>query len=300
MGLFPDEAQHDVWDDDPEAIVCTSVGAPGPVLEPVDGGYRLVGGAFPFSSGCDHASWAIVGCRAEDGNGGIELRWALLPISEIEIEDTWYAAGLRGTGSKTLHIADSWIPAHRTAREPELTGGTPPGAAANEGPLYRMPLRSGFPIALVATVIGSGRGAVAALAERLAARGAPPFPEGKDLETLAAVRLGEAGAKLDAATRLLQFDDGELMARLVAGGEVLTPDERARHSLHFSLATELSVDAVETVFLGAGGSAILESSDLQRYWRDLHAAASHAAFNWDLFRLRHGRALAASFAPGAE
>lgn len=66
-------------------------------------------GSWGFSSGCDHAGWAIVGSMTPEKG----MNAALVPMSDIEIVDDWYTLGMRGTGSKTLKLKDVFVPEHR-------------------------------------------------------------------------------------------------------------------------------------------------------------------------------------------
>src|SRR5271155_4064340 len=59
IAQYPEEAQVDVWSDDPLAVASSSL-APRAAAKKVAGGWRL-SGKFPFSSGCDHSQWAILG-----------------------------------------------------------------------------------------------------------------------------------------------------------------------------------------------------------------------------------------------
>src|SRR5665213_1932677 len=59
VAQYPEQAQIDVWGDDPSAVASSSL-APRAAAKPVDGGWRL-SGKFPFSSGCDYAQWGILG-----------------------------------------------------------------------------------------------------------------------------------------------------------------------------------------------------------------------------------------------
>jgi resorcinol 4-hydroxylase (FADH2) len=197
---------------------------------------------------------------------------------------------LRGTGSKTLRIDDACVPAHRIVAEADLRHGSGPGAAMHASPTYRMPLDAVFPIPLIGTAIGAASGAVSALADRLRGRG-PAADSVTPAQVSGHLRLGHASARLDAALRLLSYNCRELVDHLSAD-RALSAAERTRYSLHYSMACEMCVDAVETAFLGAGGSSILDTDPFQRYWRDAHAAASHKAFNWDGFRALHGQQVA--------
>src|ERR1700761_2625713 len=112
IACMQDQAQIDVWGDTPEAVASSSL-APRETARRTDGGWRL-SGRFPFSSGCHHAQWAILGVKAEDAAGNKPTRYALVPMNQIEIMDDWHVLGLRGTGSCSLLLNDVFVPEHRT------------------------------------------------------------------------------------------------------------------------------------------------------------------------------------------
>jgi len=56
LALFDQEAQAEVWGDDPKTRVSSSYAPMGAGVV-TDGGY-LVNGSWNWSSGCDHATWA--------------------------------------------------------------------------------------------------------------------------------------------------------------------------------------------------------------------------------------------------
>ena len=76
-------------------------------ITPVDGGYRL-SGRWEFSSGCDSASWLMLGV-----SGIGERNWVLVPHSDYQIVDTWFVSGLRGSGSNDIVVDDVFVPHHR-------------------------------------------------------------------------------------------------------------------------------------------------------------------------------------------
>ena len=43
-----------------------------------------------------------------------DMLWLLLPRADYEIVDTWFASGMRGSGSKDIVITDAFVPAHRS------------------------------------------------------------------------------------------------------------------------------------------------------------------------------------------
>src|SRR4029077_21136257 len=58
LGMFDGQAQKDVWGASPDSLISSGFQPVGRAVR-VDGGYRL-SGRWPFSSGCDHADWALV------------------------------------------------------------------------------------------------------------------------------------------------------------------------------------------------------------------------------------------------
>ncbi|MFJ2264743.1 fumarylacetoacetate hydrolase family protein [Streptomyces sp. NPDC087844] len=70
-GLFPQQAQDDVWVDDPDALV-SGVLTPSSESRKVEGGYRVTGRWF-WNSGSYQASWAVLGIPVTDGRGEVEV-----------------------------------------------------------------------------------------------------------------------------------------------------------------------------------------------------------------------------------
>src|SRR5437667_3026111 len=59
IAQYPEQAQIDVWGEDPVAVASSSL-APRAAAKRVAEGWRL-GGRYSFSSGCDYAQWGIIG-----------------------------------------------------------------------------------------------------------------------------------------------------------------------------------------------------------------------------------------------
>src|SRR5215469_5058998 len=102
MGSFPEAAQDEVFGNGREGLVAGTLSWQG-TATPVDKGYR-VNGRWQFASGVDHSQWLMVGCANPDTHGpGVHV---VIPRNEIEVDDTWYVMGLKGTGSKDLVAHD--------------------------------------------------------------------------------------------------------------------------------------------------------------------------------------------------
>ncbi|MFP6733086.1 MAG: acyl-CoA dehydrogenase family protein [Rhodospirillales bacterium] len=113
LGMYPPEAQDDVWGASPDTIVGTAFAASNSEVRAVDGGHQL-SGRWQFASGIDHCAWAILGSPVMKESGPPDIRWFLVPLADYRVEDTWYAAGLRATGSNDVVVDDVFVPAHRS------------------------------------------------------------------------------------------------------------------------------------------------------------------------------------------
>ena len=201
IASYPEEAQLDVWGDDPEAVASSSL-APRAAAERVRGGWRL-SGRYPFSSGCDHAQWAIIGAFLGEAGDPRHVAYLLVPLAEIEIVDDWQVLGLLGTGSKSLLLHDVFVPEHRSVWLSDLFAGTPPSRRVHpDYPLLRAPRGFLVPYSLPPVAIALGRRALdiacSALPGRLS-RGVTDLAASEVVQ----MAIGEAAAAIDIATLLL-------------------------------------------------------------------------------------------------
>lgn len=287
MNLFPVKAQREVFED-AAALTATVFRLSGTVTR-VEGGYRLVDGQGRFCSGIDYASWVIVGCTVVSGDATPERRFFVVPRSDIEVIDDWFTAGMRGTGSRSIKIADAFIPEHRSVSVEELAAGSTPGGQFHAAPIYRLPFQLVTPFSLVGVPLGIARGAVGAFAAGLK----PWVARLDELEVVAKsatlARIGHSGAEADAALALVLADAARL--DVAAGSAEFSAMDRARISRNWAYAAQTARAAVARLFEAAGGMAIYDGSEIQRVWRDINSAAQHFAFAWDGAMVDFGRSL---------
>ncbi len=113
LSLFPERAQQDVWGRRSDTLIGTAL-APAGQPTRADGGFQL-SGSWPFASGIDFCEWVILGGLLPPPEPGHpEMRFFLVPKQDYRVDDTWYAAGLRGTGSSNVVLDDVFVPEHRT------------------------------------------------------------------------------------------------------------------------------------------------------------------------------------------
>lgn len=292
IGLFPREAQADVWGADRDAFAAGSY-APAGRAAPVDGGYRM-SGAWSFASGCDTADWLLLGAVFPGPEGAPPSPgFFLVPKADYRIDpDTWHVAGLAGTGSRTVHLQDVFVPAHRVLSFAQGASGDAPGTAANDAPLYRIPFMACVPTCLVAPVLGMADGALDLYLDSTstrATRGAVAGGHNRMAEfATVQLRVAEAAASIDAARTVL-FRDIEETEALARTGRPVTVDVRLRNRRTHAFAVKLLVQAVDALFYGSGGAALALERPLQRFWRDVHAAGVHISTNWDAVATMYGQ-----------
>src|SRR5438552_9336399 len=201
IAQYPEEAQIDVWGDDPEAVASSSL-APRAAARGVAGGWRL-SGRYSFSSGCDYAQWAILGAFLGEMGDPSSIAYLLVPLAEVEVVDDWQTLGLAGTGSKSLVLHDIFVPEHRCVMVSDLFAGTPPGALVHpDYPVLRAPRGFLVSYSLPPVAIALGRRALDIACRSLSGRVSRGVTRVAESEVVQ-MTLGEAAAAIDMATTLL-------------------------------------------------------------------------------------------------
>ena len=280
LAQFPEQAQQEVWEANPKATMSTSFsGGPGP--EVIDGGFRISEGRWRFSTGVHHADWiALLAPIPQEDTSHPDMRFLLMPRSEIEIIEDWRSAGLAGSGSCSIVARDIFVPSYRTLRMQELLDATAPGRAVNDGPLYKFPLVGCWHVFLSAPATGIARAAMDAWIARTKSRVHPFTQVPLVADPVGLVRLGGAATRIETAEMLIRRACESTTADVLATGAV-SPEIQVRGRRDHVFAIRLCVEAVEELFLAAGASSLDESSPIQRNWRDVHGVAQHVANNLD-------------------
>jgi len=285
LAEFPESVQTEVFNS-PNPLASSCVSTTGVPVR-VEGGYRWTGRGF-FSSGVDHCEWLIPAMQAPNDDGTSERRWFLMRRGEFEIVDDWFTMGLRGTGSKTVVINDVFIPDERALLVRNLSAGTAPGASVHSAPFYSAAVDFTFSLPVAMPAQGAARGFLNAVQERLKARisGDNPVLAREAMGHLA--RLAEATADVDAARAVIHQD---IRRYCYAAASNFDDVDKARCRRDTAYTAQLCRRAVNRLFEASGGSALYESSNMQRLWRDTNAAAAHHGLTWDLRGPEYGRVL---------
>ncbi|HEY1543360.1 MAG TPA: acyl-CoA dehydrogenase family protein, partial [Xanthobacteraceae bacterium] len=291
LACFAQEAQDEVWRE-PGALAAGTY-APVAQAEIVAGGYR-VAGSGGFCSGCDNAQWQFLGGMIPQDRGPPKPGFFLLRTAEITIDDDWRTMGLAGTGSKRIVAQHAFVPSHRAVTFAELADVTAPGMQAQQNPLYKQSFLAVLPVTIVAPVLGMAEGALSVFLDEAKVRVTRGAVAGgrRQMADLATVqlRVAEASACIDAA-RLMMFRDLAEAAALAARGEAVGIDVRLRNRRDQAFCVQLLIQAIDALFLAAGGQGLFLDHPIQRFWRDAHAAASHISLNWDSTGSMYGQYL---------
>jgi 3-hydroxy-9,10-secoandrosta-1,3,5(10)-triene-9,17-dione monooxygenase len=284
LGMFPPQAQDEIWGASRDALIASSFVFPAGSARKVKGGYVL-SGRWPFSSGVDPSEWnMLAGLARLDDNLPPEQRIFLLKRSQYRVIDTWFAGGLRGTGSKDVEATEQFVPEHMTLAVADTKGGPTPGSVVNPGPLYQLPVFALFPYMLSGVALGIAEGLIDDYKPGAGRMTGARVAEIQSTQ----IRLGEASAYAR-ASRLVQLSNCQEAERLIASGSVPEGKIKARYRLEGAYAVDWAVRAVDVMFGLYGATGLYESGHVPRAFRDAHAVKQHFSFNTDIAGTTYGR-----------
>ena len=279
LGMFPPQAQHEIWGSSVDALIASSFVFPAGKARKVQDGY-LLSGRWPFSSGVDPSEWnMLAGLARLDDNLPPEQRIFLVPRPRYKVIDTWFAGGLRGTGSNDVEVAEVFVPEHMTLAVADTKGGPTPGSAVNPGILFQLPVFALFPYMLSGVALGIAEGLIE---DYKPASGKMTGARVAEIQSTQ-IRLAEATAYAR-ISRLVQLSN-------CREAEAKMPDmkTKARYRLEGAYAVEWAVRAVDVMFGLYGAGGLYESGPVARAFRDAHAVKQHFSFNTDIAGTTYGR-----------
>ena len=285
VAKFPEPAQAEVFSD-PNVLIASLIRLGGTAPQHVPGGFIWRGGRGKFCSGIDHAQWVLAGGSVTEADGTNAQRYFLIPRADIEIEDDWYTAGLRGTGSKSIVVRDAFIPEHRSVTFTSMLDGSAPGGVLN-APYYRLPFQLVWPMSLPGTALGTARAALDTYTEMVRGKLGALSDEGIAEQSPSFVRIAEASARIESAELLLLTNARKLNG--LRSSDDVTPAMRARYRRDNAFAVQETRRATNALFEASGGSGVYESAPMERIWRDNNVSSAHIGFAWDAAATAFGR-----------
>ncbi len=280
FALLPRASFDEIYKGGPDTI-CGGAFAPQGKAAVESGGYRA-SGKWAFASGCQHADWLFGQCVVlENGApvpgpmpGSPKLRCIVRPASAWKIHDTWHTSGMRGTGSQDISTEESHI-------DEEWTFDLWYGQPSLPGPAFVMPMLQ-FSMHIGAVALGIAEGTIADLVALAGTKKVRLYARAELADQpLFQYRLGHAEADARAARALLTSSAASYWARAQAG----TVDPTMVNEVLQTTAwvVETSARAVDACYQAGGGTALYETSPLQRRLRDIHTLTQHASVQENVF-----------------
>lgn len=273
-GLFSEKAQDEVFGANPDARVAGVFNA-SPSTRRVEGGL-IVSGKWYSSSGSLHSDWAVVGAEERDANGSVIAQYlALMPRSDYSIDDTWFTAGMRASGSNCIVADEVFVPDHRLLNMAGAIEGEYATEFKDES-AYR-PLFVPFAaLILNGPQLGLGRAALKYVIANAPRRAVAYTSFDKQTDSVMfQAQIAEAALKVDSA-ELRVFRATDQVDEAARNGVKLDPVTRARIRADVGLVNTHITDAINVLLSAHGAGSFSEGSPMQRWWRDSNTAARHA------------------------
>jgi 3-hydroxy-9,10-secoandrosta-1,3,5(10)-triene-9,17-dione monooxygenase len=289
LGYYDPATQHEVWDANPDALIASSIALAAGRGRKADGGF-VINGRWPFSSAVDNSDWNMLAVSIYDGDGKTPVDWrlCLVPKSDYEIIDTWYAMGMAATGSKDVAVSELFVPERRALPLLRCRGGSGhPGAALNPGPLYRIPIVAASSHPLAPAALGAAEGAYELFLETMAKRaGTYTGARVADFQAVQ-IKVARARCLIDSARSFLRQSAIAFQAT-AQRDEAPDLETKLRFRAHSAFAVNQSREAVETLWSCYGAQGLYTRDPLQRHLRDVLAINQHFSFNFDIAGAAYG------------
>jgi alkylation response protein AidB-like acyl-CoA dehydrogenase len=261
---LPSGWAEEIYGRNPEVLTVGAVALSGEAT-PVQGGDVRINGHWNWGSGIHNADWIIGGTVFPTADAPVG-RMVFFRRSDIEIDDDWYTAGMRGTGSNSFRV--------RGVRAPQGRWASLDGPPVVDAPLYRIDIWCLLAVAVAAVPLGIARRAL----DELVALAVEKVPTGSRRTTaqrgVVQRQVAEAEAALVSSRSWLWQVAADAWQTVVREGE-LPMAQRAQLRLAATNATWRAATAVDLLYHAGGGPALFESNYLQRALRDVHVITQH-------------------------
>ncbi len=270
LGRMPEAAVREVLAA-PETLIAGVFAASGSAVK-VDRGFR-VNGRWQWGSGSCNADWIGGGCALiEDdkplvtSTGAPRNHMLLFRAADVHSLDTWHTSGLRGTGSTDFAVHDLFVPEGRASGY--LVRALP------DRPLFRFPQFALLAHGVAAVAMGIARASIREFVRIAGEKKRSGASVTLAHHAPAQIEVALAEARLRSA-RAFFYETIEAAWSLAVEGGPLPVETRRDLRLATTHALKASLQVVDAMYTLGGGSAVHESSPLQRHLRDVHVASQH-------------------------
>ena len=260
-GFLPPEFAELIYGD-PRAVT-GGFGMPAGVGTPVGGGIKVTG-EWAWGSGSSHCTWFGGGVSIEGKRGA---PFVFFDMDDIEFLDTWHVSGMKGTASTHYRTVDAFVPEGRWV---DFAANPTP---VTDSPLYRFSFLGALALGVSAVTLGL---AERAIDELIALGEKQPAGSSKGLAERPVIQaeLALAEANVRSARAFVREIVDECWHAAEQQGH-LTDEQKRLLRLASTNAGKRSAEAVDLCYHAAGGTAVYETSRMQRVFRDVHVATQH-------------------------
>lgn len=274
LSLMDERAQKDVWDSENGVNSFVSIVlATTSDTEIAESGYRVTG-RWGYASGSRHADWSLLGIPLKNDKGEVvDAGLALIPTSDLGIDDNWFVAGMKATGSVVQVAEDVFVPEHRILPLGKAIEGAYLGG--NTEQTYRTVFIPSLFMKLVGPHLGMGRAAldfVVAKADfkAIAYTGYEKQSDSASFQTAVA----KAAVQLSAAETVAAAVADQIFEG--AGRACYAPYvERIEMRAKAGWIVETITTVINELVTAHGSAGFAEEAQIQRVWRDQAIASRH-------------------------
>lgn len=260
-------------------------------VRPTDGGW-IVNGFWPYCSGVPYGTHFMGTAKILNADGtpaeGSPPRTlvVLVPEGGYEMLEDWGATlGMRGTGSNSVRVEDTFIPTgYATEWTPTDENHRTPGVEQHGSALYLGRWKPGYSNESQSVLIGAAKAALESyediLKTRRLVRPGVISDKMRYMEVGHQRNFGHAMVTIACAEALIQragqmhHEHGE---RFLREGITYTNEDEELVTHVVRQAGTVATDAMDLIFAAAGSAAAVDGHPIQRYFRDVSTIKTHAS-----------------------
>ena len=281
---FPAPVVDELFAERPYILAPVSLNASGGGATRVDGGYCL-NGQWSWGTCIVHSDWVMPVGMVE----GEPPRLFLLPREQVELVDTWFVAGMSGTGSLDYRIDDVFVPDTHAIPMGSFFGGPGSSPLSYEAPIFQTPLAPILGFAAGLPILGAAQGALEEWAaqtktkieQKVGRLGGPVVEDGKPAVA------ARAALTIEAAELIFR----EVLRDVMKQRYAASMETRAGWMVRLSHGVFMVRDAMADLLSVTGASGGRLDSPIQRAMRDIQIASNHIFFDREARYADYGRLL---------
>ncbi|WP_438315291.1 acyl-CoA dehydrogenase [Sporosarcina sp. FA9] len=229
----------------------------------VDGGYRVTG-EWRYCSGASYASMFTANSKLE---GTEDIVTCIFTPDQVDVIKDWDAFGLKGTGSHTIRVENAFVPIERTFDL--MKHANEFGSFVHTFPFVQFSQSS-----FAAVSLGIGQGFFEE-ARRILESSKDRWSIGEDNKYEAITAVLDKELLKYHQIETVFYSKLEELWETHKGGNVLKDADLNNFSMVCKEAAETTIGCANHLFRHFGMEAVMESSPLNRIWRNLHTASQH-------------------------